>query len=68
MSYDCSILFCIQVMYMLCICEPRSIRYTIKSLISYGKTANPEKIAQLFKEFYKNYAKMMFSYGGFNRL
>ena len=49
-------LFCIKGS----ICEPISIRYTLKSLIPYGKTAKPRKIAQLFKAFSKNYEKNHF--------
>ena len=37
------------------ICRPISIRYTLKSLIQYGKIANLEKITK----FLKNYLRIL---------
>ena len=57
MSYDCPMLFCIKVS----ICEPISIRYTLESLIPYGKTAKSWKNYPIFlKNFLRILQKIMF--------
>ena len=63
MSYDCQMLFCIKER----ICEPKSIRDTLKSATA-SKNSKILKKLQSFSEFTKNSEKNHFCYGDCIRL